>query len=78
MEDALNSIISHFKTANVKDSGIMDWRFDSKVKVKAYYVQLISGDEVAIECYDYPKDYKFIDDLNIAIDSKEFVEWLHY
>ena len=78
MEDALNSIKSYFKTANVKDSGIMDWQFDSKVKVKSYYVQLISGDEVAIECYDYPKDYQFIDDLTIAIDTKEFAKWLHY
>ena len=78
MEDALNSIKSYFKKANVKDNGITDWQFDSKVKVKAYYVQLISGDEVAIECYDYPKDYKFIDDLTISIDTKEFVKWLHY
>ena len=78
MEDALNSIKSYFKKANVKDAGITDWSFDSKVKVKSYYVQLISGDEVAIECYDYPKDYEFTDDLSIAIDSKEFVKWLHY
>ena len=78
MEDALNSIKSYFKKANVKDAGITDWSFDSKVKVKSYYVQLISGDEVAIECYDYPKDYEFTDDLTIAIDSKEFAKWLHY
>ena len=78
MEDALNSIKSYFKKANVKNSGIMDWQFDSKVKVKSYYVQLLSGDEVAIECYDYPKDYQFTDDLTIAIDTKEFVKWLHY
>ena len=77
MEDALNSIKSYFKTANVKDSGIMDWQFDSQVKVKSYYVQLMSGDEVAIEV-TIIKDYQFIDDLTIAIDTKEFVKWLHY
>ncbi len=78
MEDALKSIKKLFKNANVRDAGILDWQFDSRVKVKSYYVQLNSGDEVAIECYDYPIDYHFIDDLTIAIDSEEFVKWLHY
>lgn len=78
MEDALNSIKSYFKKTKVKDTGITDWQFDSKVKVKSYYVQLNSGDEVAIECYDYPKDYEFKDDLTISIDTREFVKWLHY
>ena len=78
MEDALKSIKKLFKNPNVRDAGIQDWQFDSKVKVKSYYIQLNSGDEVAIECYDYPKDYQFTDDLTIAIDTKEFVNWLHY
>ena len=78
MDEALESIKGYFKNASIKDTGIKDYAFDDKVKVKSYYVQLISGDEVAIECYDYPKDYEFTDDLTIAIDSKEFVKWLHY
>ena len=78
MENALKSIKELFTNPKVRDAGIQDWQFDSKVKVKSYYVQLSSGDEVAIECYDYPKDYQFTDDLTIAIDTKEFVKWLHY
>ena len=78
MEDALKSIKKLFKNTNVRDAGILDWQFDSRVKVKSYYVQLNSGDEIAIECYDYPTDYHFIDDLTVAIDTEEFVKWLHY
>ena len=78
MENALKAIKKLFKNANVRDIGIQDWQFDSRVKVKSYYVQLNTGDEVAIECYDYPVDYQFTDDLTIAIDTEEFVKWLHY
>ncbi len=78
MDQALEEIENYFKSAKIRDDGFNDWQVDSKVKVKSYYVQLVSGDEIAIECYDYPEGYKFKDDLNIAIDSYEFVKWLHY
>ena len=78
MDEALKIIKQNFKKANIKDAGITDWVQDSKVKVKSYYIQLVSGDEIAIECYDFPKNHKFKDDLSIALDSKEFVDWLHY
>ena len=69
MDQALKEIENYLKSAKIRDDGINDWQVDSKVKVKSYYVQLVSGDEIAIECYDYPEGYKFKDDLNIAIDS---------
>ena len=78
MDEALKEIKNYFKSAYIKDAGIKDWQTGSKVKVKSYYVQLESGDEIAIECYDYPKEHEFKDDLTIAIDSNEFVKWLHY
>ena len=37
-----------------------------------------SGDEIALECYDQPKERTHnFDSLKISIDSKEFVEFLH-
>ena len=47
-----------------------------KVKTKSYFLQLSDGANIALECYDQPKEMNIIDGLSIAIDSNEFVEFL--
>ena len=68
-----------FNNAKFVDGGIDTWNNHNgkKVKTKSYYLQLITGDEISIECYDQPKSSTIIDNLNIAIDSFEFAKWLH-
>ena len=80
MEKALSEMKQFFPSAKVLDEGITDWSSSQNVntKVKSFYVQMQSKDEVSIACYDHPESGNFKDNLTIAIDSKEFVMWLHY
>jgi len=80
MDEVLTSIKSFFPKARVLDVGIEDWTSsrNNGTKVKSYYVQLSSKDEISIQCYDHPNSSKeFEDNLLVAIDTKEFAEWLY-
>lgn len=78
MDDILPDLKTIFKEASFYDDGTLVWK-DNKnrdVKTKSYYLNLKSGDDVALECYDQPSDANITDALNLAIDSKEFSQFL--
>ena len=80
MDEILNSIKTMFPNTGFFDDGIQDWTSSKNkgTKVKSYYLTLKSGDEITIQCYDHPNDSDSLPDtLLIALDSKEFVEWLY-
>ena len=80
LEKILPDLKNLFSDADVIDAGEEIWtnRNNQKIKTKSYYLQLFSGDEIALECYDQPKErINNPDSLKISIDSKEFVEFLH-
>ena len=80
MDEILNSIKTMFPNTEFFDDGIQDWTSSTNkgTKVKSYYLTLNSGDEITIQCYDHPNDSDSLPDtLLIALDSKEFVEWLY-
>ena len=78
MNNILPELKTVFKEANFNDHGTITWTNtqNHKVKTKSYFLTLRSGDEIALECYDQPVDANIIDGLNLAIDSKEFVDFL--
>ena len=80
LENILPDLKQTFPNAKVQDGGVEIWKNynNQEIKTKSYFLQLSSGDEIALECYDQPKEriYNF-DSLKISIDSKEFVEFLH-
>jgi len=79
MDEIVPDIKKIFYNSKFVDAGTEVWTTTSgdKVKTKSYFFQLPAGDEIALECYDQPKTINIIDNLNIAIDSKEFANWLH-
>ena len=80
MENVLSSIKDIFSNYTVVDDGIRDWSAPHNIstKVKSYYIELNSKDEITIQCYDHPEDSEdYKDILLIAIDSAEFVKWLY-
>ena len=78
MEKILPELEALFPGARFIDDGTEIWTNDKgyKVKTKSYYFLLSDGGNVALECYDQPKEMKIIDGLSIAIDSNEFVDFL--
>ncbi|WP_415324043.1 hypothetical protein [Candidatus Pelagibacter sp. Uisw_127] len=61
------------------DSGIVDHMDKTSGTVRSIFVTLRKKNEIVIECYDYNKETEKngkIDHLTIAIDSKEFSDWL--
>ena len=61
------------------DSGIIDHSDKTSGTVRSIIVTLRKKNEIVIECYDYNKELEKngqIDHLSIAIDSKEFSDWL--
>ena len=80
MDKVLSSIKTIFSDFKVIDGGITDWTAQQNkgTKVKGYYVQLGTKDEISIQCYDHPEDSNdFKDVLLVAMDSAEFVKWLY-
>ncbi len=69
-----------FKKAKIsrqdKDSHPADK--SGKSIVASTYFDLISGDYVSIECYDWTKEMGYWDNLRIGIISKTFGDWLTY
>jgi len=80
LESILPDLKQTFPNAKVHDLGVDIWKNynNQEIKTKSYFLQLPSGDEIALECYDQPKERTHNpDSLKISIDSKEFVEFLH-
>ena len=79
MEIVLRDLQNIFSNVKFIDAGVDTWNNfkGKKVKAKSYYLELKEGDQISIECYDQPNSSTIIDNLNIAIDSYEFVKWLH-
>ena len=82
--ETLNTILPQiektFKGSKTIDGGTETWKNTEGhyVKTKSYWISLPKGAEVALECYDQPKEMNTIDGLNISLDSKEFAQWLRY
>ena len=61
------------------DSGIVDHMDKTSGTVRSIFVTLRKKNEIVIECYNYNKKAEKngkVDHLTIAIDSKEFSDWL--
>ena len=61
------------------DTGIIDHMDKVSGTVRSIFITLKKKDEIVIECYDFNKETEkegAIDQLSIAIDSKEFAYWL--
>ena len=78
MDEIALRIKKTFYNAKFLNQGTEVWTTTSgdKVKTKSYFFLLPPGDEIVLECYDQPETVNIIDNLNIAIDSKEFAKWL--
>ena len=78
MEKILPELEALFPEARFIDDDTEIWTNIKgyKVKTKSYYLLLSDGGNIALECYDQPKEMNVIDNLSIAIDSNEFVEFL--
>ena len=74
---AMAQIKNFFKLAKIDEEPSIPWAHDNSSKVKSTYIRLKSGDEIALQCYDHPEGFIRDDYLTIAIDDKEFVEWLY-
>ena len=80
LENILPDLKEVFPNAKILDDGEEIWknRDDHEIKTKSYFLQLPSGDEIALECYDQPPERtNNYDSLKISIDNKEFVNFLH-
>lgn len=80
MDKVLSSLKTIFSDIKVIDDGINDWTAPNNegTKVKSYYIQLRSKDEISIQCYDHPENFEdYKDVLLVAMDSAEFVNWLY-
>ena len=79
MNEVVDDIKTLFEDPEIYDAGFGEVEsHDGHIYiVNSVYVTLKSGDEIAVECYDIPPEKNITDNLNIAIDSKEFVNWLH-
>ena len=79
MNEVFSDIKQLFKDAKVIDD---DTKNTTSLKgyvsvVKSIYITTDIGDEIAIQCYDHEPEANIFDGLNLAIDSKEFVDWLY-
>ena len=80
LENILPDLKQTFPNAKVEDVGVDIWKNynNQEIKTKSYFLQLPSGDEIALECYDQPPERtNNYDSLKISIDNKEFVNFLH-
>jgi hypothetical protein len=79
LEKILPNLKKLFNKSKINDHGELKWknRNDQEIITKSYFIVLPSGDEIALECYDQPKERIYnVDSLKISIDSKEFVDFL--
>ena len=79
MNEVFSDIKKLFKDAKVIDDGTTNTKsLKGYVSVvKSIYITTDIGDEIAIQCYDHEPEANIFDGLNLAIDSKEFVDWLY-
>ena len=80
LKKILPDLKNMFLDSSVIDAGEDVWinRNNQKIKTKSYFLELSSGDQIALECYDQPDErINNPDSLKISIDTKEFVEFLN-
>ena len=80
LEKIIIEFKSNFDYINFYDSGVISHVDKISGTVRSIYITLKEKDEIVIECYDYNKMTQekmgHVDKLNIALDSKEFSQWL--
>jgi hypothetical protein len=78
LEIVLPEIQKIFPNSKTIDGGVDTWKnnLGYDVTAKSYWIKLSSKAEIALECYDQHKDVNIIDGLVVALDSKEFADWL--
>ena len=75
MDEIVLVIKDMFENATIDEYGKRPHAGDKTSTVSTTYIDLESGDYITVECYDWSDD-KQVDNLLIAIDSKEFSKWL--
>jgi len=79
MDDIVSEIKTLFVDITINNAGTEKHAYDKTGKsiTRSIYIDLRSGDTIAIICTDWSDEMKNIDGLTIAIDSKEFAYWLN-
>ena len=77
MDEIVSEIKTLFKDAKIQNDGTNKHDDGSNTMVRSIFIVLKSGDEIAVECYDWDEEKNIKDNLTIAIDKKEFAYWLH-
>ena len=79
MDDIVSEIKTVFVDITIDNDGTQKHAYDKtgKSTTRSIYIDLRSGDTIAVICTDWSDEMKHIDGLTIAIDSKEFAYWLN-
>jgi len=77
MDEIINDLKQIFKNAKFYDKETYSHSGDptGKSKVTDVVFELKSGD-VVVQCYDWSDEFDFIDNLSVALDSREFFNWM--
>jgi hypothetical protein len=66
---------------NAEREGPVTYKHDyddtGKSKVASIFYRFKSGDRAEVSCYDFAEHIKFPDGFNVAISTKEIIEWLN-
>ena len=60
--------------SSFKNNMLQDKSNKSKVSTSQYIFD--NGDKIRIQCYDFSKEMKHKDHLNVSINLAEFMDWL--
>jgi len=79
MDDIVSEIKTMFVDITIDNADTQKHAYDKtgKSTTRSIYIDLRSGDSIAVVCTDWSDEMKYIDGLTIAIDSKKFAYWLN-
>ena len=70
----LNEMFPFAEKSSFKNNMLQDKSNKSKVSTSQYIFD--NGDKIRIQCYDFSKEMKHKDHLNVSINLAEFIDWL--
>jgi len=79
MDGIVSEIKKDFEDAKIDNEGTAKHVYDKtgKSTTRSIYIDLRSGGSIVVVCTDWSDELEFVDNLTIAIDSKEFAYWLN-
>jgi len=78
MDKVVSEVKSLFNSATIDNAGIKKMTADKSGKstVKSIYIDLVSGEYVSVQCFDWSKEKRLTDTLTVVLELKEFSTWL--